>query len=418
MKLISKYNRVNIPITIIILLISSISYYFILHFVLTKQLDKDLKLEKQEILHEVQEVDKLPETSNFKDQQILFTPSKDGKFKNKFSTENIYDTKEKEYQTFRRLDFSLKIKGEYYIATVKKSQQETEDIIQLILLITFLVIVFLLLVQFIANRVLLRKLWRPFNNTLEELKEFKVSGENEMKLGATEIDEFAELNRTVILMTNKVKGDYDSLKRFTENASHEIQTPLAIIKTKIELLAQSELNERQANVIQTLNDVVNRLSKLNQSLLLLTKIENGQFADTECVNISKVLERHIINFEELAEAKNITITKNVFEECEVKMNESLAVVLISNVMVNAIKHNHSHGIIDIKLEGNTLSISNTGEVPTKGTSSLFERFEKDTSSVDSLGLGLAIVKEICDRYGFRVNYNYADKMHIVSIQFA
>jgi signal transduction histidine kinase len=208
------------------------------------------------------------------------------------------------------------------------------------------------------------------------------------------------------------------LKRFTENASHEIQTPLAIIKTKIELLAQSELNESQANVIQTLNDVVNRISKLNQSLLLLTKIENGQFADTECVNISKVLERHIINFEELAEAKNITITKNIIEECEVKMNESLAVVLISNIMVNAIKHNLSHGVIDIELEVNKLSVSNSGEVPTKGASSLFERFEKDTSSADSLGLGLSIVKEICDRYGFQVNYNYTDKMHTISIRFA
>ncbi|MEO9209823.1 MAG: hypothetical protein ABI208_01925, partial [Ginsengibacter sp.] len=182
MKLISKYNRVNIPITIIILLISSISYYFILRYVLTKQLDKDLKLEKLEILHQVEEADKLPETSNFKDQQIQFSHSKEVIFKNKFSTENIYDTKEKEFQTYRRLDFPLEINGEYFVVSVKKSQQETEDIIQLILLITILVIGFLLFVQFIANRVLLRKLWRPFNNTLEELKKFKVSGKNEMEL--------------------------------------------------------------------------------------------------------------------------------------------------------------------------------------------------------------------------------------------
>jgi signal transduction histidine kinase len=418
MKLVAKYNRVNIPITIATLLISSVAYYFILHFVLVNQIDKDLSIEKQEILHHIKEAGTLPEASNYKDQQIKFTLSKDTVFKNKFSTENGFDKMEGEEETFRRLDFPILVNGNTYTATVKKSQQETEDIVRLILLITFCIIIFLLLILFIANRFLLRKLWKPFNNTLVQLKEFNLSGMNKIKLQKTDIDEFTELNKTADLLTQKVNSDYESLKSFTENASHEIQTPLAIIKTKLELLSQSEhLDSIQISTIQSLNDATSRLSKLNQSLLLLTKIENRQFIKTENINISLILNGYIENFEELAEAKKIAIIKNIEENRLVEMNESLAAILISNIIINAIKHNHDNGKIEIELVGNSLTIRNTGEIPEKDTSEFFERFKKHSASNDSLGLGLSIVKKICETYAFPVSYRYERYMHIVTVEF-
>ena len=281
MKLLAKYNRVNIPITIAILLISSVAYYFILHYVLVLQLDKDLTIEQDEIFHHIGETGSLPEASDYRDQRISFAPVKEAGFKRKFSTEDSFDKREGEAETFRRLDFTVNVRGHLYLATVKKSQQETEDLIRLILTITLSVIAFLLILLFIANRVLLGKLWRPFNNTLDQLKQFNVSSENKMDLQTTDIDEFAQLNLTAMSMTEKVKNDYESLKSFTENASHEIQTPLAIIKTKIELLSQSEkLDETQMNALQSLDEAATRLSKLNQALLLLTKIENSQFVQT------------------------------------------------------------------------------------------------------------------------------------------
>ena len=418
MKLVAKYNRVNIPITIATLLISSVAYYFILHFVLVNQIDKDLSIEKQEILHHIKEAGTLPEASNYKDQQIKFTLSKDTVFKNKFSTENGFDNMEGEEETFRRLDFPVSVNGNIYTATVKKSQQETEDIVRLILMITFCIIIFLLLILFVANRFLLRKLWKPFNNTLAQLKEFNLSGMNKIILQKTDIDEFTELNKTADLLTQKVNSDYESLKSFTENASHEIQTPLAIIKTKLELLSQSEhLDNIQISTIQSLNDATNRLSKLNQSLLLLTKIENRQFIKTENINISLILDGYIENFEELAEAKKIAIIKNIEKNSLVEMNESLASILISNIIINAIKHNHNNGKIEIELVGNSLTIRNTGEIPEKDTSEFFERFKKHSASNDSLGLGLSIVKKICETYGFPVSYRYERDMHIVTVQF-
>lgn len=419
MKLLARYNRVNIPITIIILLISSIAYYFIIHFVLINQLDKDLRIEQQEIIHSIHEKGALPESSDYKDQQINFRQTQEEKFRTHFSTEEVYNKKEDETESFRRIEFLVRVNGFTYIAEVKKSQQETEDIVQLILIITLSVIVVLLLILFVSNRVLLGKLWKPFYNTLGQLKQFEISSKNNLNLHQTGIDEFKELNETAMFMTNKVSNDYKSLKSFTENASHEIQTPLAIIKNKMELLSQSEsLDEMQINLIQGINDAASRLSRLNQSLLLLAKIENRQFENSESINLSFILYSYIENFKELASIKNISIVKNIADGILIEMNESLAEILVSNIIINAIKHNFGDGNIKIELEGNTLSVINTGTAPKIDTSELFERFKKDSSSDESIGLGLSIVRTICDIYGFDVSYHYTEGLHVVKISFS
>lgn len=416
MKLLAKYNRVNIPITIATLLLTSFVFYFIIHYVLIHQIDKDLRIEQQEIIHYIKEKGVLPEFSNYKDQQVEFQPSKNTFFKSGFSTEFEYNQKEDETESYRKLEFLVTANGNNYIAKVKKSQQETEDIVQLILKIILSVIIFLLLVLFIVNRFLLTKLWKPFNHTLEQLKQFNLSSKNKMILQKTGINEFEELNKTVLSMTEKVSKDYELLKDFTENASHEIQTPLAIIRNKIELLSQSEnLDESQVNAIQSLNDAASRLSKLNQSLLLLAKIENRQFENTEKINLSFVLNQCIENFEELASIKNIIIEKNIGRDIFIEINDSLAEILISNIILNAIKHNYQNGNIKVNLSENILTVSNTGPMPQENTSVLFERFKKNSSSGDSIGLGLAIVKTICETYGFHVSYIYEDGIHLVKL---
>jgi len=418
MKLLAKYNRVNIPITIVTLLITGVGFYFIIHYVLVHQIDKDLRIEQQEIIHYIKEKKSLPEASNYKDQQIQFQPASASFFNTQFSTERRYNSKEDEVESFRKLQFLINVEGQNYIAIVKKSEQETEDIIQLILIITFLVIIFLLFILFIANRFLLGKIWKPFNHILEQLKQFNLSSKNKIIPQKTDIKEFAELNEAALLMCEKVSKDYESLKNFTENASHEIQTPLAIIKNKIELLLQSEnLDKTQIHSIQILNEAASKLSRLNQSLLLLTKIENRQFESPEKVNFSKVLNQCIENFEELASIKNISMKKDVAENIFIKMNDSLAEILASNIILNSIKHNVQNGKITIDLSEHTMSVSNTGNQPDENTGIFFERFKKSSSTSDSVGLGLAIVKSICDSYGFAVSYSYKDGIHFVQVDF-
>ncbi len=181
---------------------------------------------------------------------------------------------------------------------------------------------------------------------------------------------------------------------------------------------QSEnFTELQMQYIQTIHGETSRLAKLNQSLLLLTKIDNQQFTVTEEVNIASIINKHLNNYEELIAAKQITLTKNINEKTIVLINETMAEVLISNVITNAIKHNIEKGSIDIELNKNELIIKNTGPVLNTVPHQLFERFKKDNVNSESLGLGLSIVKKIAEQNHFTISYNYSNALHIVTIGF-
>lgn len=250
------------------------------------------------------------------------------------------------------------------------------------------------------------------------MKQFNVSANNNLQLEESNINEFTELNQAVSLMTTRVSQDYNEIKNFTENASHEIQTPLAIIKSKLELLSQGEsMKEEQMNTIQSMQEATNRLSKLNHSLILLTKIDNRQFSEKEEINVGILINKHLSNYEELLAAKLISVTKNIVGDVMLNMNEMLAEILISNLITNAIRHNVENGTIDIELKPHRLLISNTGMTLNADPAEMFERFKKDKVSSESLGLGLSIVKKICERYGYEICYRYADLLHITSISF-
>lgn len=419
MRLLAKYNRVNIAATILVLLIGGLCYYFILKFVLINQLDKDLKVEEQEVKDYIKMNNSLPIAANYKDQQVVFEPADVTVIKRRVISLSLYDTAEDEIVPSRRLIFSILSAGKNYKVSITKSQQETEDLVQLIVILTLSIVVLLLVVLFIINRFVLNKLWLPFNNTLNELKQFNLNNKTTIVLNDSDINEFKELNIAVTKMSSQVVKDYDALKSFTENASHEIQTPLAIVNSKLELLIQSEnFSEMQMQYIQTIQGEVSRLSKLNQSLLLLTKIDNRQFQETEQVDLSKIINRQLSNYEELLAAKQITLVRTFGDPFTVLMNETMAQVLTSNLITNAIKHNVEKGTIDIILNENQLSVSNTGTVLKTNPDELFERFKKDKVNSESLGLGLSIVKKICERYGFKVDYSYSNGLHNLTIQFS
>ena len=419
MRLFVKYNLVNVATTIIVLLLSGVVYYFFIEHALIHQLDKSLVVEEKEISDYVNENNILPEASFTKDEQEFYSSiNNDEKVTRNFSSVNVRKENKQGQKLYRQLEFPVTVKGKIYHAYVRKSQEETEDIVQLILKITLAIVLLLLIILLIMNRFMLNKLWRPFNSTLSQMKRFNVSGSNDIYLQLTNIDEFKELNSAVYAMTEKASRDYNEIKSFTENASHEIQTPLAIIASKVELLSQSEtLKEAEMNAIQSISETTNRLSKLNQSLLLLAKIDNKQFNKAEEISISALLIQHVNNYEELFHAKEINITKNIAGEVLVIMNETLAETLIINLLTNAIKHNTVKGFINIELAEKYLLISNSGKVLNVNPVVYFERFKKESTAQDSMGLGLSIVKRICETYGFEVDYNYSDGVHSVGINF-
>ncbi len=415
MKLITKYNRVNIIATIAVLLAASICYYFIVRYILIHQLDNTLKVEEAEILNYVKNNNRLPEATSYRDQRTGFEEITDP-VKRKFENIPLREGKHHENNLYRQLSFPVFINGKQYKASVTKSEEEMEDLVLLIVIITLCIIVLLLLILFITNRLLLRKIWKPFYSMLESIKAFNLSNKKYIPSQTTDIDEFRDLDSVVHTMTLQIIKDYETLKNFTDNASHEMQTPLAILNSKLDLVIQEPgLTETNTKQLQSMYDAVSRLTKLNQSLLLLTKIENNQFNKTGELRIDVLIEEKLQQLEDLISAKFLQVHKKL-QHVTIKMNDYLADILLNNLISNAIRHNEDGGKIDIFLNEEKLIISNTGRLLNFDPAQLFDRFKKGDHSEGS-GLGLAIVKQICDNYQFEISYSFQNDLHNFEILF-
>ncbi|MFT3827955.1 MAG: HAMP domain-containing sensor histidine kinase [Chitinophagaceae bacterium] len=417
MKLFTRYTRINLLITVVIFLLASGAFYFLLQYVLVDQVDDSLKIEQHEIETYVQTHNRLPEIIPVKDQVIAFKPATEVIEKRHFRTTKVYSEEEKEYEHIRQIFFSITAGNQLYEATVSKSLEETNDIIRSVVIISTVTIVLILISTLLINRFLLRKLWQPFYNTLNVILGFKLGQDQQLSFPATDIDEFSFMNKALQQATGKAEQDYRILKEFTENASHELQTPLAIIRSKLDILIQDEkLSESQSLAVQSADKAVQRLSRLNQSLLLLTKIENKQFADTSSVNMKQKIEEKLLQFQELWENTHLGIDTQLEDVC-LQMNAALADILLNNLLSNAIRYTATEGHINIELNKQSLTISNTAIDAALEKTQMFTRFHKPFSTGEGNGLGLSIIKQICDVSGYTINYSFTDRMHRFAINF-
>lgn len=410
MKLFAKYSRINVLATVIIFLIASTAFYFTLRLVFINQIDEDLKIEEKEIDTYVKEHNRLPESISVQDQLISYepVPAATGRF---FTTQTITDSTDQGREKFRQLVFATRAAGQWYRVTVSKSLEETENLTRSILIIAFITILTILLVAVIINRVVLKRIWKPFYDSLETVKDFKIVGRQNLKLPASGIDEFQFMNQTLQKITNRAQVDYLSLKTFSENASHEIQTPLAVIRSRLDLMIQDEnLTEKQSESLQAVYNSVQKLAKLNQSLLLLAKIENNQFHDKKQIDLKQKIEEKLADFHELWSARDLTV-QTTLTPAILCMNEELLDVLLNNLLSNATRHNYKGGKIDIALNKNSLTIANSSQIPELNAMTLYQRFGKASNGSESNGLGLSIIKQICDTSGFTISYRFGSGMH-------
>ncbi|HYK77541.1 MAG TPA: HAMP domain-containing sensor histidine kinase [Daejeonella sp.] len=416
MKLSSKYNQVNLIASLLVLCITGIAYYFTISYILNRQIDQELKLEEEEIRQFVKKHGELPDMLNFKDGKIAFEEISVQQTDRKFSDIDYLNAKEKEIEPGRSLRSTVTVKGKIYQMLIIKSKLETEDLIRMIFLITLGIIGLLLTVLTIVNRLLLKKLWAPFFKLLQQMKTFNITDQRELLVDTTRIDEFDELNQAALSMSSRVKKDYKSLKSFTENAAHEMMTPIAVLNGKLDSLLQTEsITENQAGLMNDMYVAVSRLSRLNQSLLLLVKIENNLLQDDqENLDLRELLEQKIRQFRELLESKNIQLQANL-QSKEIRMNKYLTDILLNNLLSNAWRHTSSGEEVKIILDQQKLTILNTGGTALDADK-IFLRFHKNAASEGS-GLGLAISKQICDSYGFKLEYTYQMPYHRFDVVF-
>ncbi|HXB09958.1 MAG TPA: HAMP domain-containing sensor histidine kinase [Puia sp.] len=415
MRLFTKYNRVNILGSILALLLGSIVYYFTVRYVLVSELDDDLKTEEAEILDHSRSWNRVPEPANYRDQQVRFEAAA-APVKRHFTHTTLATGRKGGTEPYRELLFSIQVRGQWFTVSVAVSEEGTEDLLMLIMLITAGMIGLLLTILFIANRFLLRRLWQPFYGTLQGIRKFNLSNREPLPVQVTDIDEFRSLDDAVRQMTNTISRDYEMLKSFADNASHEMQTPLAIINSKLDLLIQdTRLGIDHHQPIQSMYDAISRLRQLNQSLLLLTKIENNQFGYTETVDLAPLIKEKLTELEDPLKTRRLAVNAEL-DKLQLPMNLHLADILLNNLLTNAIRHNQDGGLVDISLRERRLRVSNSGPAPGFDPARIFDRFTKGAHS-GGTGLGLAIVRQICDNYHFGLEYSYADEIHTIYITF-
>ena len=417
MKLAQQYNRANLFTSLIILMLSGAVYYFAVHYILTSKLDTDLDIEEQEIIAYARKYNKLPFAGDFKDQKVTYQLlKKSDTSERRYTNTSYYNPDEKGTEPGRSLMTTVSTATEKYAVTITKSSLEAEDLFRLIFLITLGIFIILLLSLLVINRFMLSCLWRPFYETLKQLKIFNLADNKEFTFPLTHIDEFKELNQSVLAMAQRVRQDYKELKSFTDNASHEMMTPLAVINSKLDTLIQTEaLSDQQGELISDVYLAVNRLSRLNHSLLLLAKIENNLITEQENIMLHVLLEQKLKQFHELLQANDIQLIQRLAPR-EFRMNKQLADILLNNLISNAIRHNHPNGEITIVLSADGLSISNTGAAKPLDGNRAFERFYKDAASEGS-GLGLAISSQICQLYHLELKYSYTGEQHVFRVSF-
>ena len=270
--------------------------------------------------------------------------------------------------------------------------------IQFALIVTVLGVAIVLTMRFISGR-----LWQPFDKTLEAIEHFKLENGVCPQLAESDTKEFVRLNIALQRLMTDSLHSYRLQKEFTENASHELQTPLAVFQ-------QPELTERQAAIIQDLYQMNSRLSRLNRNLLLLAKMENNQFSRTESVDVITVIKDLQPYLESLSGG---LILKQNFSTASlpIKANRSLLESMVNNLVVNAVRHNKTSGEITVFLSDNRLMVSNTSDDAALDADQIFNRFYRPSEKTTGNGLGLSIVKAVCDYHGWKILYAYADGKH-------
>jgi len=416
MRLLNRTATAYIIASILVLLVSIPIFYFVLHHLFAKQADSTLQSRKEFVVSKLGEINNELEIKNWTrfedDIEVSRLPSDTAPL-----PDSIYDRIMGKDDYFRELVTQATIYGKPHRLVIRSSMLENHELIETIVISQALLLAVLLICLLLINRRISRQVWQPFYDTLAKLKNYSINQHTHLQLSRTPILEFSELNEVVDKMTRKIQADFVSLKQFTENASHEIQTPLAIIQSKLEVMIQDEeLSREQMQNLQIIYETTGRLSKLNQALLLLTKIENNQFVHIERLNLKELIEAKLPLFEDFITAKNLTV-KSELTDRWVQMNAPLARVMLTNLISNAIKHNTHGGTLEIILTETYLTVSNSGTAPTQPTEAFFDRFNKANPNSDSLGLGLAIVKEICDYAQFKIHYDYHGNIHTLRVQF-
>lgn len=418
MKLTAKSSIYYLIYTLFIFTIGTILFYFLIRNILFNAIDEALHQEKNQVIENLKYEKEFKEIHNSDFIDIIEVET-GSKIYDKFYNKTIFNIEKKINIDYRELKSVYKHGDNFYEITIRQPLTEAEGLINSILPIEVALFLGLIIGVLLINRFISDKLWKPFYDLIDRLKYYDLIHIKIIPYKKSHVDEFDELSEIVEKMTTRIYTNYISQREFNENSSHELQTPLAIIRNKLELLIQSKnLKNEDMVLIESVFYTITRLTQLNKGLILLSKIENNQYGELSNIDIYQLLEKILVSFEEFIAEKSIFVDIQQVSKLVISANQTLIETLLFNLISNAIKHNvEQGGNIIITLSNTVLQIENTGnELPVEAER-MFERFFKNSNSEMSVGLGLSIVKKICDYYKYKLTYSNIGQKHILSIHF-
>lgn len=435
MSLFQKTSRYLLLTASVTTLIGAVVFYVLIHWKIRHEVDEILMSQVKQTQQRL-ERQPLPRVSDLDDNPHIertTTP-----LPREFSDVTWLDSlNHNKPMPIRQVHATISVRGKIYLVTVRQPYDEFNELAREVSIGVIIGFMALMALSVVIGLGLSQRLWEPFYVTINQLGNFRLDQATEPVFPESRVREFGLLNRSLGELTQKLRRQFLLQKQFTENASHELQTPLAVASAELELLMQSDhLTETDHDHLQRATNALGRLSQLNRSLLLLTQVENNQFANAESIDLSALLHQFADEYDPFFQHKNMLVSRQISPGVRLRMNRQLASVLLSNLLKNAARHGSvQHGSvrhgsvrqvriqyelagqdqreqesgmpsITIQLTVDALTIQNTGAPLPFPTSQLFNRFVKDPARSDSTGLGLALVKQICDRYGLPVTYSY------------
>jgi len=405
MKFLTRINRNYLILYVLILAVVTFAGYLLLHIIIKAGAKESLLTRKylieKQILNSGEMPNLYPVIEVRKDDDK--TPAESG-----FREVTIRNELENEDEVYLEYSDKIKVNDTFYLIKLRQPAFENEDLILILAITMFTLLLAAFIISFFITKRMNKTVWTEFEYNLREIESFSLSMNRDISLLNSDTEEFERLNRVIYNLTEKIKSDFLVLKEFTENASHEIQTPISVALLNLEEILQQDIDEETFKKAAAAISALKKLSVLNQSLVLLTRIDNRQFTDDRPVSFKEIAKRKIEEFSVLFESLSLDVTIDAADDLVVNMNDKLAEIMFNNLFSNAVNHNINGGRILIFIVAGSLKICNTGKANMLTDETIFRRFTRGDQKTS--GLGLAIVKEICDICHLDIHY-YKDELH-------
>ncbi|MDQ3019184.1 MAG: ATP-binding protein [Bacteroidota bacterium] len=317
----------------------------------------------------------------------------------------------------RVLLYPVNFKSKKYIITVAVSLSNLESVLFKFRLILYIAIPLTLIVSSILGWIFSKKAYAPINELIKNSN--SITANNlDIRLPVSDSgDEISQLAKTLNSMMERLQRSFLVLKQFTSDASHEMRTPLTILKGEIEVALNKDRSISEYEKILKDNlDEVERLQKIIDGLLALSQLESGKIQlRNDKIDLNELLTEAVSKIDKLAKKKNINMVLKLDESMGDEMKtyyilgeHSMLLNVFINLLDNAVKYSNADseiicsGALNVAEEKISVSIKDTGRgIPPENLENIFDRFYRGDPSrtrdeSNSIGLGLAIAKSVIE----------------------